>query len=43
MNKAFTTVNTQLTLLKEADFDISESESDEEASNFQMSEAMQFA
>jgi hypothetical protein len=43
MKKVFTTINTQLTLLKEADSDISESEWDEEASNFQMDEAMQFA
>jgi hypothetical protein len=43
MKKAFTTVNTQLALLKEADYDISDSEGDEEASHFQIDEALQFA
>jgi hypothetical protein len=42
MKKAFTTVNTQLTLLNEADSDISDSEGDEEASHFQMDEAPHF-
>jgi hypothetical protein len=42
-NKAFTTVNTQLVLLNEADSDIYDSEGDEEASHFQMDEALQFA
>jgi serine protease inhibitor ecotin len=42
MKKAFTTVNTQLILLKEADSEISDSEGDEEASHFQMDEALQF-
>jgi hypothetical protein len=40
--KAFTTVNTQLAQLKEADSDISESEG-EEASYFQVDQALQFA
>jgi hypothetical protein len=39
--KAFTTVNTQLTQLKEADSDTSESEV-EEASHFQVDQALQF-
>jgi hypothetical protein len=43
MKKAFTTVNTQIALLKEADSDISDSEGDEEASHFQIDEALQFA
>jgi Tfp pilus assembly protein PilO len=43
MKKSFTTINTQLTLLKEADSDISDSEGDEEASYFQMDETLQFA
>jgi hypothetical protein len=43
MKKAFTTVNTQLALLKEADSDISYSEGDEEASYFHMDEALQIA
>jgi hypothetical protein len=34
MKKAFTTVNTQLTLLKEADSNIYDLEGDEEASHF---------
>jgi hypothetical protein len=41
--KPLTTVNTQLTLLKEADSDISDSEGDEEASHLHMEEALQFA
>jgi hypothetical protein len=36
-------VNTHLTLLSEADSDISYSEEDEEASHFQMDKALQFA
>jgi hypothetical protein len=36
MKKAFTTVNTQIALLKEADSDISESEGDESASHYQV-------
>jgi hypothetical protein len=42
INKAFTTVNTQLAKLKEADSDISDSEG-EEASHFQVDQALQFA
>jgi hypothetical protein len=42
MKKSLTTVNTQLALLKEAESDISDSEGDEEASHFQMDEALQF-
>jgi hypothetical protein len=42
INKAFTTVNTQLAQLKEADSDISDSEG-EEASHFQVDQALQFA
>jgi hypothetical protein len=42
IKKAFTTVNTQLSQLKEADYDISESEL-EEASHFQVEQALQFA
>jgi hypothetical protein len=42
MKKFFTTINTQLALLKEADSDIYDSEGDEEASYFQMDEALQF-
>jgi hypothetical protein len=42
IQKAFTTVNTQLAQLKEADSDISESEG-EEASHFQVDQALQFA
>jgi hypothetical protein len=42
IKKAFTTVNTQLAQLKEADSDISESEG-EEASYFQVDQALQFA
>jgi hypothetical protein len=41
IKKAFTTVNTQLAQLKEADSDISESEG-EEASHFQVDQALQF-
>jgi hypothetical protein len=40
--KAFTTVNTQLEKLKEAESDISESEGEDEASHFQMDLALQF-
>jgi hypothetical protein len=40
--KAFTTVNTQLEKLKEAESDISESEGEDEASHFQMDVALQF-
>jgi hypothetical protein len=43
IKKAFTTVNTQLALLKEADYNISDSERDEEALHFQMDEALQLA
>jgi hypothetical protein len=42
INKAFTTVNTQLAQFKEADSDISESER-EEVSHFQVAQALQFA
>jgi hypothetical protein len=42
IKKAFTTVITQLAQLKEADADISESEG-EEASHFQVDQALQFA
>jgi hypothetical protein len=42
MKKAFTTVNTQLKELKEADSDISESDGDEEASHFQVDDSFQF-
>jgi hypothetical protein len=42
IKKAFTTVNTQLAQLKDADSDISESEG-EEASHFQVAQALQFA
>jgi hypothetical protein len=42
IKKSFTTVNTQLAQLKEADSDISESEG-EEASHFQVDQALQFA
>jgi hypothetical protein len=42
IKKAFTKVNTQLAQLKEADYDISESEV-EEASHFQVDQALQFA
>jgi hypothetical protein len=43
MRKEFTTVNTQLEKLKEAESDISESEGEDEASHFQMDVALQFA
>jgi hypothetical protein len=43
MRKAFTTVNTQLEKLKEAESDISESEGEDEASHFHMDAALQFA
>jgi hypothetical protein len=43
MKKAFTTVNTQLEKLKEADSDISDSETKEETSHFQYDHAFQFA
>jgi Skp family chaperone for outer membrane proteins len=43
MRKAFTTVNTQLEKLKEAESTISESEGEDEASHFQMDAALQFA
>jgi hypothetical protein len=43
IKKAFTTVNTQLAQLKEADSEIYESEGDEEASHFQVDQALQFA
>jgi hypothetical protein len=43
IKKSFTTVNTQLAQLKEADSDISESEGDEEALHFQVDQALQFA
>jgi hypothetical protein len=42
IKKAFTTVNTQLAQLKEADSEISESEG-EEASHFQVDQTLQFA
>jgi hypothetical protein len=42
IKKAFTTVNTQLAQLKEADSDISESEG-EETSHLQVDQALQFA
>jgi hypothetical protein len=43
MRTAFTTVNTQLEKLKEAESEISESEGEDEASHFQMDAALQFA
>jgi hypothetical protein len=43
MRKAFTTVNTQLEKLKEAESDISELEGEDEALHFQMDAALQFA
>jgi hypothetical protein len=43
MKKAFTTVNTQLEKLKEADSDLSGSEDDDDQSHFQMDAAIQFA
>jgi hypothetical protein len=42
MNKAFTTVNTQLEKLKEVDSDLSGSEDDDDQSHFQMDAAIQF-
>jgi hypothetical protein len=43
MKKAFTTVNTQLEKLKEADSYLSGSEDDDDQSHFQMDAAIQFA
>jgi hypothetical protein len=43
IKKAFTTVNTVLAQLKDADSEISESEGDEEASHFQVDQDLQFA
>jgi hypothetical protein len=43
IKKAFTTVNTQLAQLNEAESDISDSEGEEESSHFQMDAAFQFA
>jgi hypothetical protein len=43
MKKAFTTVNTQLENLKEADSDLSGSDDDDGQSHFQMDAAIQFA
>jgi hypothetical protein len=43
MKKAFTTVNTQLEKLKEANSDLSGSEDDDNQSHFQMDAAIQFA
>jgi hypothetical protein len=43
MRKSFTTINTQLEKLKEAESDISESEGEDEASHYQMDVALQFA
>jgi hypothetical protein len=43
MKKAFTTVNTQLEKLKEADSELSGSEDDDDQSHFQMDAAIQFA
>jgi hypothetical protein len=43
MKKAFTTVNTQLKKLKEADSDLSGSEDDDDQSHFQMDADIQFA
>jgi hypothetical protein len=42
IKKAFTTVNTQLAQLKEADSENSESKGDKEASHFQVDQALQF-
>jgi hypothetical protein len=42
MRRAFTTVNTQLEKLKEAESDISESEGEDESSHFQMDVSLQF-
>ena len=38
MSRAFTRVNAQLQKLKEADFDLSDSDNEDEASNFQMAQ-----
>jgi hypothetical protein len=43
MNKAFTTVDTQLEKLKEVDSDLSGYEDDDDQSHFQMDAALQFA
>jgi hypothetical protein len=43
MKKAFTTVNTQLEMLKEANSDLSGSEYDDEQSHFKMDAALLFA
>jgi hypothetical protein len=43
MKKSFTTVNTQLEKLKEADFDLYGSEDEDDQSYFQMDAALQFA
>jgi hypothetical protein len=43
MKKAFTTGNTQVALLKEADSNIYDAEGYEEASHFQMEQALQLA
>jgi predicted nucleic acid-binding Zn-ribbon protein len=43
IKKEFAMVNTQIVQLKEADSEISESEGDEEASHFQVDQALQFA
>jgi predicted nucleic acid-binding Zn-ribbon protein len=43
MRKAFTTVNTQLEKLKDAESGISESKGEDEASHFQIDVALQFA
>jgi hypothetical protein len=43
MKKTFTTVNTQLEKLKEADFDLSGSEDDDHQSYFKMDAALQLA
>jgi hypothetical protein len=42
MKKAFTTVNTQLEKLKEANSDLSRSEDDDDQSHFQMDAALLF-
>jgi hypothetical protein len=43
MKKSFTTVNTQLEKLKEADYELSGSEDDDDHSHFQMDASLQFA
>jgi hypothetical protein len=43
IKKAFTTLNTHLAQLKEAEYNISDTEGEDEASNFQMDAALQFA